>query len=175
MAENSLIKIMSGRLKQEAYINNPDARNFLADVATVILHILLNDGKYNIQIDKCLDNFKHRIFEYSVKQISLSEDLNFFQNKNELSLVNIYLGMLDINFSFDEIRNLVLLFNGVNDVRNDYKIILESQVAKMEEEIPKEEIKPLVINKLTEEIVIIHYFSRKVASGYYKNIYKLLH
>ena len=174
MAENSLIKIMSGRLKQEAYINNPDARNFLADVATVILHILLNDGKYNIQIDKCLDNIKHRIFEYSVKQISLSEDLNFFQNKNELSLVNIYLGMLDINFSFDEIRNLVLLFNGVNDVRNDYKIILESQVAKMEEEIPKEEIEPLVINKLTEEIVIIHYFSRKVASGYYKNIYKLL-
>lgn len=174
MVNETLVHLMSGRLKQQAYINNPDARNFLAEVATIILHILLNDGKYNVQIDQCLDNFKHRIFDYSVKQISLSEDLNFFQNKNELSLVNIYLGMLDIHFSFDEIRELLLLFQGVNDVRNDYKIILESQVAKTEEEVHTEEIEPPVINKLTDETDIIQYFSRKVASGYYKNIYKLL-
>ncbi len=46
MVNETLVHLMSGRLKQQAYINNPDARNFLAEVATIILYILLNDGKY---------------------------------------------------------------------------------------------------------------------------------
>jgi len=77
MAGETLINSMSGRLKQEAYKNNPDARNFIAEVATVIMHIILNDGKYDIQINPCLDNFRNRIFDYSVSKIALSRDFNY--------------------------------------------------------------------------------------------------
>ena len=174
MAKDSLIKKMSGRLKQEAYINNPDARNFIAEVATVIMHIILNDGKYDIQINPCLDNFRNRIFDYSVSKIALSRDFNYFQNKNDLELTKIFLEMLDIHFSYEEIREIMLMFSGTKDVTRDYKIVFETYNNKNNDNIDDDDNKTITITKLTNEDEIVRYFNKKVNSGYYKNIYKLL-
>ena len=174
MAGETLINSMSGRLKQEAYKNNPDARNFIAEVATVIMHIILNDGKYDIQINPCLDNFRNRIFDYSVSKIALSRDFNYFQNKNDLELTKIFLEMLDIHFSYEEIREIMLMFSGTKDVTRDYKIVFETYNNKNNDNIDDDDNKTITITKLTNEDEIVRYFNKKVNSGYYKNIYKLL-
>ena len=176
MPGETLISTMSGRLKQEAYKNNPDARNFIAEVATVIMHIILNDGKYNLQINPCLDIFKNRVFDYSVARITLSRDFNYFQNKDDLALTNIFLEMLNIHFSYEEIRDIMLMFSEVEDVTKDYKIVFKANniINGSNATIDDDDNKTLTINKLTNEEEIIRYFNKKVNSGYYKNIYKLL-
>lgn len=174
MANETLINTMSGRLNQESIKNNPDARLFLAEVATVIMHILLNDGKYNIIINQCLNYFKNCIFDFSISKIKLSQDFNYFRNKNDLELTNIFLEMLNLYFSYEEIREITLMFSGTKDVTKDYKIVFETYNNKNNATIDDDDNKALTITKFTDEDEIVRYFNKKVKSGYYKNIYKLL-
>ena len=174
MANETLINTMSGRLNQESIKNNPDARLFLAEVATVIMHILLNDGKYNIIINQCLNYFKNCIFDFSISKIKLSQDFNYFRNKNDLELTNIFLEMLNLYFSYEEIREIILMFSGTKDVTKDYKIVFETYNNKNNATIDDDDNKTLTITKFTDEDEIVRYFNKKVNSGYYKNIYKLL-
>ena len=118
---SSVLEYMSERLKQKPYISNPNSKDLLAEVATVIIHILLDDGKYDLQIDNSFNIFKDRVFDYSVKKIETTRNLAYFKDKDDTEIAKAFLDMLNLHFNKEEIRTLVQLFDEIDTMDNDYQ------------------------------------------------------
>ena len=126
--ENTVLRYMSERLKHEPYIDNPDSKVFLSEVAMVIMHILQKDGKIDLQIDNCLEEFKDYIFNFSIKKIAATRNLAYFTDKDDASMSVVFRKMLE-DFSKKKICTLMLLFNEVEAVDDNFIIIFKKKPA----------------------------------------------
>ena len=174
--DETILRYMSERLKQGPYISNPNAKAFIAEIATIILHILQKDRKFDLQIDDCFNDLKGHVFDYSLKKIESSRDLAFFQNKDDNEFNKVFLDMVDIYFNKEDICTLVQSFDEIDTIDNDYQIIFKKKDNDANIIIPEQEKKEevFIINRLTSESEIIQYFNNKIKEGYYTDIYKLL-
>lgn len=174
--DDNVLQYMSERLKHEPYKSNPDSRLFLAELATVIFHIMQKDGKHDLQINDCFNNYAERIFDYSIKKIETTRNFNYLREKDDESLSETFKEMLDMHFCNKEILHLVQNFNEVESIDDNNLIIFKEKTNKGNPNNTKQTTidEPFVINKKTKEQDIIDYFNNKIKEGYYTDIYKLL-